>query len=190
MTTFEQMLARGRRAEDCVSQWLMWTRGYALLPVYLIEEQEKGPRLYTKDKKLIVPDILAVRREQKKTSDIRWLEVKAKSHFAWYRLGGGRWQTGINRKHYQHYLEVQRVTGIPVFLLFLHQNDIPSLSDRILGSPLICPIGLFCCHINVTPIQTGSFRRGTYSADTEMVYWSHAQLTPLASIDEVSTLVK
>src|SRR5260221_681007 len=123
MASFEKSLNHGRIGESSVAQWLIQSGGYAILPNYLIEEEEKGPRLYTKNGKLIVPDVLALKGEENTTITLRkkemgifgikWFEVKTKTSFTWHR-NSGHWQTGIDYKLYNHYKAVQRITRIPV----------------------------------------------------------------------------
>src|SRR5690349_12943290 len=83
--------------------------GWIILPAYEKEIQTgKGPRLFmpfgNANLKLVAPDMLA-----KRGREVCWIEAKHKTHFTWY-AKTGRWQTGIDVRHYNDYLKVQECT--------------------------------------------------------------------------------
>jgi hypothetical protein len=124
-----------------------------------------------------------------KNRDIHWLEAKRKSHFAWWRQGN-RWQTGIDLRHYQHYLHVREVTQMPVWLFFLHVSAIPSAYDLEQGCPSECPTGLFggeIKYLDTVIAQQGSYTRNGRSYP--MVYWQHKDLKTIATLKQVMDAV-
>ena len=51
----------------------------------------------------------------------RWVEVKTKSTATFTRMTQ-RLEHGIDRRHYNEYLSVQRITGTPVFIVVYEEN--------------------------------------------------------------------
>jgi hypothetical protein len=128
---------QGRAAERAVAGWLR-TMGYSILPVGDIEtgKRFRGPRLIKPDGELVAPDLLAFGEETV------WVEVKWKLNPGWHRKSRN-WTTGIERGHYLDYLSIMDTTGIPVWLLFLHESDTPHPRDVGWGCPPECPTGVY-----------------------------------------------
>ncbi len=103
---------KGRFGEEIVSLWLQ-TLGWYILPAYDYtgNKRNKAPRLKGIADSLIVPDLLLARG-----GESRWGEVKTKAK-ADFTYMTQRYEHGIPLRHYRHYLRVQHVTGIPVWLL-------------------------------------------------------------------------
>ena len=96
---------------------------------------QRGPRLQHDDKLYVMPDRLAL-ASKKKTKQL--VEAKAKDVFAWY-IKGQCWHTGIDAHFFHHYGKVQEITGVPVWILFLHRYARPPNAP----SALERPTGLF-----------------------------------------------
>jgi hypothetical protein len=180
-------LAQGRIVEDQISQWLIRAQGWILLPPYEIEiPSRKGPRLSTPNGELIVPDLLGMRYKGRKFV-LKWWEAKGKSRFTWHR-NSGNWQTGIDLRHYEDYIEVQKQT-FEVYVCFLHKSSTPSKSDLDYGSPAICPTGLFGNTLSY--LMAHEHHKDKYfngRRDCPMVYWNESDLERLATLEEVQTL--
>lgn len=167
---FKERLAFGQVAESQIEAWLIRRCNFAILPVYEGGRENKGPRFQTPKGAFILPDILAVRGQE-----VRWIEVKRKSRFSWYRVGG-YWTTGIDKHHYAQYLQVSQMTSWPVYLLFLHSEKYSAGRQ--------CPTGLFGGELKALTarIDHTSDRWGRGG----MVYWRHETLTRFATLEEVS----
>jgi hypothetical protein len=181
--TFAENLRIGRAAESLIANWLM-ARGNAIIPAYEIEKSHgKGPQFFTHGSRHAAPDVMAFT-----SRGIMWIEAKRKSVFTWHRITG-RWTTGIDLSHYQDYIHVSRISQLPVWLLFLHLDDMPSSSDAALGCPQRSPVGLFGGSLDVlvkaenhrSPPLRGNSGHGT----SGMVYWAHESLQLIATRDEV-----
>lgn len=181
-------LAQGRIVEGDISQWLVHAQGWTLLPPYEIEiPSGKGPRLFTPNGELIVPDLLGMRYKGRKFQ-LKWWECKGKSRFTWRWKDAKAWQTGIDLRHYLDYQQVQKDT-FEVFLLFLHTCSSPSKYDLEHGSPVTCPTGLYgrpLSYLMEHEHHKDSYNNG--SRDCPMVYWNESDLERLASLDEVRML--
>ena len=175
--SFQANLAFGQQAETEVAKWLM-RRGYSILPVYDIEyDTGKGPRLFSQGSQIIAPDALVWR-----AGKCTWVECKRKTCFSWHRKSSS-WVTGIDRCHWSHYQRIAAVTGIDVWILFLHGSSRPDHRDVMHGCPDSCPSGLFgqslailegCInHVHANYGKSG------------MVYWRHASLVLLSSLDVI-----
>lgn len=171
--TFEEKLAFGQIGEGTIEQWLIRAKGYSVLPVYDIAAREgKGPRLFTPDKNLIIPDLLTIT-----PNGVRWIEAKRKSVFSWHRISS-RWVTGIDIYVYEHYQEVAQATPWQIWLLFLHEES------RTNNGP--CPTGLYGGELNYL-VQYENHRHTNWGRKG-MVYWAHETLTQLATLAEVKAL--
>jgi hypothetical protein len=168
--------------QSTIARWLQ-SRGHSILPMYEKElDNGKGPRMFAPDREIITPDLLAIR-----AGNALWIECKHKKHFTWHRLTQ-RWTTGIDRYHYDEYLEIQRRYPWKIYLLFLHRERLPAFSDRLKslatgGCPVTCPTGLFggelrylSANINHT---SGKWGKGG------MVYWSAETLSLFATTEEI-----
>jgi len=181
-------LARGRIVESQIGQWLVKSQGWTLLPPYEIEiPSGKGPRLFTPNGELIVPDILGMRYKGKKFI-FKWWEAKGKSRFTWRWKDAKAWQTGIDLRHYEDYIKVQEQT-FEVYVCFLHSYSIPSKYDLEHGSPATCPTGLFGNTLSY--LMDHWHHKDKYfngRRDCPMVYWNESDLEQLATLEEVQTL--
>jgi|SRR5260221_170339 len=176
--TFQQKLAEGQIGESLIARYLR-SRGWMILPVYEKEiDNGKGPRLFLPydlpERELIAPDLQGMKYRQ-----IRWFEAKTKNAASYYRKKG-RWQTGIDKRHYQDYLKVQSITKWPVWLLFLQRFAIAT--NAPVGTPS-CPTGLYGCPITQPIADDGWFDRD--GKRYYMVYWAIDDLKKLATLAEV-----
>lgn len=117
---FDEKLQWGAEAEVWVAAWLM-RRGWRILPAYDYSgrDDDKAPRLVAVQAadSLIVPDLLSAR-----DGKTRWVEVKRKSRADLYRKTGVL-ETGISRRLWAHYRRTQEVTGIEVWVVFVHDAE-------------------------------------------------------------------
>lgn len=168
---FTRNLASGKVGESLIACWLR-SKGYNIMPVYEIEiPQGKGPRLYATTGELIAPDMLVFGCNR-----VRWVEAKHKEAFSWHRITG-RWVTGIDLTHYEHYLRVAQISPWPVWLMFLQQGG------QAKDSPPNSPSGLFGGDLTRLS-ENENHRFGGYGKGG-MVYWAHETLQRLAAMDEV-----
>lgn len=175
--TFSEYLAQGRVAEGAIANWAR-SIGHTIVPAYEIEiAQGKGPQVFTPDTELIAPDMLCVRG-----NEIRWFEAKSKSHFTWYRIKQ-QWETGIDLRHYEHYIKVREHFGWPVWVLFYHPDPTPWQSDLDNGCPRQCPTGLF--GNSIKQLQKCESHRSDRWGRSGMVYWAHHDLKRLAATEDV-----
>jgi len=167
---FEQKLAFGRVGEEKIANWLINRCGAALLPVYQIDsDDKKGPRLFAKQARLVVPDLLVWTRD----NGLIWMEAKRKTVFSWHRKTK-TWQTGIDKRLFEQYERVAKRTKLPVWLLFLHEQDKTDKRDE----PWPCPTGLFG--------QTLEFLSNNIDHPYGgMLYWRHDNLREMAELSEL-----
>lgn len=183
---FQKNLAFGQMAESQIARWLK-VHGNQILPVYDIEyETGKGPRLFGALHELVAPDLLVFGSKR-----IFWAECKRKTVFTWHRKSR-RWTTGIDIRHWNDYVKVAELTGVPIWLFFLHENLTPDPRDIKMGCPPECPTGLFGNsleylrhHVNhKSPARS----EGTGWGASGMVYWAAKMLRTHASMDEIRAL--
>jgi len=169
---FHEWLATGRLSESRIARWLIEMEHWNILPAYEIEMPTgKGPRLFTPQGQLIVPDLLALKLHEKECL-LAWYETKHKTRFSWYRRARS-WQTGIAVRHSLDSLQVQEQTQWDVSLCFFHERSDPSPQDLSSGSPLRCPTGLYRQSLRVLMQQED--HRGVFLRDGrhyQMVYWN------------------
>lgn len=176
--TFEESLQIGQMGETAIARWLR-NKGHTVLPVYeKVIDTGKGPQLFLPDGCLVAPDMLIYRGDK-----VLWIESKYKTRFSWY--GKGRnWVTGIDLRHYNDYLKVDQLSPWPVWLLFLHIETEPSISDLDRWKcPSSCPAGLFGSTLK--SLQATESHRSDRHGKTGMVYWSIGNLKKIAELYEV-----
>lgn len=175
MTGFNQNLATGQLGESVIAKWCM-SRGNMVLPVYEKEiDTGKGPRFFTPSGQLVAPDMFVL-------PSMHWVEAKHKTNFTWHRKTS-RWVTGIDLNHYQAYIAVEAASKLPVWLLFLHRNNIPHQRDIDQGCPARCPIGLYGGSLAF--LQEHESHRHSNWGKSGMVYWAADDLKRLATMDEI-----
>lgn len=117
---FKAKRAFGKRAEVSIAKWL-GELGHYTLPAYDFSghDDNLAPKLMTAypRRSLIAPDLLVGGHGK-----CFWLEVKHKSRADYTRITG-RLETGCSLRHFEHYREVQLVTGLDVYLLFVHRAE-------------------------------------------------------------------
>lgn len=175
---FDQSLAFGKIGEGYIASWLKHVCKFEVLPVYEKEIHEgKGPTLFTHTgEPLIAPDIFAFRRNPNSIA-VRWIEAKTKSAFSWHRISQ-QWVTGIDKRHYEHYLKISEISPWPVWLMFLH------LDGRAKDTPpdKTSPQGLFG---NTLDYLREHINHISNNWANGMVYWAHNDLQYLASLEQI-----
>lgn len=188
--SFNDYLAFGRIAEGAIVQWLVRAQNYSILPAYEIEiPSGKGPRLLTQSCELVSPDLYAIKVDKQLVLVRRWIEAKHKERFTWHRISQN-WQTGIDLRNYEDYSKVKEATQTNVYILFLHRSTCPSQSDVANGSPVECPVGLFCGELDY--LRKHEHHRDSYAKygrTYPMVYWNHQDLKQIATLDEVNAVI-
>ncbi len=116
---FKQQRARGLVYEIAFSKWLQAKRNWYVLPTYDFNgfAQDKAPRLVSGGQKLVVPDILAFRQGKG-----AWFEIKLKERADLYRATNTR-ETGLPYRHYKDYTRIAQLTGLPVWVIFIHEKE-------------------------------------------------------------------
>lgn len=173
--TFVDNLKVGKVAEHGIAQWLM-SRGHAVLPAYeTFENDYKGPRLFAASDLVVVPDLLCFIG----SGASLWIESKNKSAFSWYRKKKV-WTTGIDLHHYNDYLRVEAMTGIPVWLFFVQNGGAAKDS-------LPSPAGLYAAPLS--RLATMEDHRSDRHGYRGMVYWTiddmGGPLRRIATLEEI-----
>lgn len=113
--SFNHALKFGRDGEKVVGQWLI-EQGFGIIRTADIATAGLGPRIERAGFGFVLPDFQVVGDGMAK-----WVEVKTKSKDVLYQRTGELRQ-GIERRHFDHYLDVQDKTGLPGYLAFLVLN--------------------------------------------------------------------
>lgn len=109
---------RGVDFEKALSRYLQ-KLGWGVLPVYDYSgAEDKAPVMHCGSSEgLILPDFFIA-----KAGKTFWAEAKRKDH-ADYTWITGHHETGINRRPYEHYCAVKKLSGIDVYLFFGHEAE-------------------------------------------------------------------
>lgn len=167
---FEEKLRIGKTGEDLVLSWLI-RRGWHVLPVYEISNNPgKGPRVFNSAGGIIAPDSIIFRG-----GDIMWVEVKYKTGFSFHR-NSGNYVTGIDIRHYTHYLEISEKSTYKLWIMFLHKGLAAKDSDDT--EP-----GLFGQEI--TKLRLCENHRSENWGNSGMVYWAKQSLLKIATYDQI-----
>ncbi|MFH1010161.1 MAG: hypothetical protein V1784_02865 [bacterium] len=177
--TFTENLEKGKAGESAIARWLI-SRGNSVLPVYeKIIEETKGPQLFTGGEGLIAPDLLSIHKGK-----ILWVEAKHKAAFTWYRNAKPKpcFETGIDLRNYNDYINVAVATDVHVWLLFLHEGgqakDSPPSPSGLYGNDLMI-------------LANNESHRSEKWGKHGMVYWTREEdggpLKLIASLEEMKT---
>ncbi len=79
---------------------------------------------------LILPDHLTTTGKREGADRMRWWEVKWKAKADLTR-STNRLETGVDRVNYDHYTKVQNATGIPCWMIFLHERQNEVLAQSL-----------------------------------------------------------
>lgn len=171
---FYQTLRHGKIGEGLIANWLK-SRGWHIQPVYEKElHTGKGPQIYTaSNTQLVAPDMLVFNG----LGCFKWVEAKTKSAFSWNRTLS-IWVTGIDLRHYKDYLEVARLSTLPVCLMFLHLDG--EAKDTPNG--MMSPTGLY--YGDITYLSKNESHRSDKWANG-MVYWDYHTLKKIAELQDV-----
>lgn len=117
---FKKSLAFAREKERGVAS-LIQKQGYYVLPAYDFsgEQENKAPKLLAPlgKRPLVLPDLFCMK------SDLAfWLEVKWKTEAYLFRKANRR-TTGINLRLWEYYIEVEKESSFPVWIMFLHKKE-------------------------------------------------------------------
>jgi len=171
---FKELYGFGKIAESLIALYFR-SRGYAVLPIYEKEISDgKAPALYFTDAEIIGTDMLVFKK-----NIIYWIEAKHKNAFSWHRLTG-RWVTGIDIKHYEHYQEIAKRTLFPVWLMFYHEGG------QAKDSPPDSPSGLFGNDLQFL-IENENHRHKNWGK-CGMVYWAVEKLKLIKTKEEIKKL--
>lgn len=178
MGNFEQSLSIGKAGEDMIAMWLR-RRGNHVLPVYeKIIDEGKGPHLFmslaSKHVSLVAPDLLVLTNTQP-----LWVEAKRKTAFTLHR-NTNQLVTGIDLHHYEQYKEVEKETGVPVWLLFLQEGG------QAKDSPPNSPSGLFGNSLQY--LSAHEHHSHPNWGRHGMMYWCIEDLYLMAPLEELTTV--
>lgn len=112
---FAEQLALGHVGEQLVAQYIQ-RHGCGIVPSYDYSGKhgDKAPRLMFENSGLVLPDLDVCKRGRQRF----WAEVKSYWN-AYPNRTLGKDVHGITGRLYRHYLEVEHVSGCPVFVFVL-----------------------------------------------------------------------
>lgn len=143
-------------------------RGYYTLATYDYsgKADDKAPRLIAVSRGLVVPDVLAFHSAK----PAAWFEVKLKARADLYRKTNTL-ETGFATRHLNAYRAVKALTGMNVWLVFIHERE-----DVVKA----CEIG----SLPVSHVYSGDLmdRGGT-------TFFAFNQLTTITSATHLKTLI-
>ena len=165
MSKFTESLQIGHVAETKIAKWLI-SKGHKVLPAYqIVDNKDGGPKFFCKEGNFVTPDMLVFCG-----NGMVWIEAKHKTAFTWHRKTQ-RFVTGIDIHHWNDYIKVKELSGLPCWLLFNHIGGVAKDSPP-------SPSGLFTGEIdyvkqNINHTHDNWGRHG-------MVYWSMETLKKIS----------
>lgn len=121
---------QGKAGERIIAE-LFKSRGWYVIPSYdYVSDEEKAPQMHGMYRGLILPD-LDICRDGKR----RWIEVKTYGAPSLYRKTQ-ELQHGIQQRHWDHYREVEAISGTPVWICVYQLSDgaVLAQEQQILGA--------------------------------------------------------
>jgi hypothetical protein len=114
-------LRLGQKWEMRISEWLQENNVFVLDAFKCLETESsiKSPRykLLPQDQNIIIPDLLLA-----KNGISQWVEVKYKNN-GLVNYKDSKTYSGFDSDKLLHYIRVQSITGIPVYVFFLHKDE-------------------------------------------------------------------
>jgi hypothetical protein len=97
---------------------MLQKRGWFVIPSYDYsgDDGNKAPKLQGLCKNLVIPDL-----DISKNGSRKWAEVKTKNAATYTRITN-RYEHGIPLRHFEHYRDVEQITGCEVWL-FIFELD-------------------------------------------------------------------
>lgn len=114
---FKKQLQYGEEGEQIIGNLLM-QKGYSIVPLYQYTNTEKAPSLFVNNETLILPDIQIFREDKKPF----WVECKRKRKWVHWKQNI---ETGFNTYSFDHYKRIQELTGMSVYIAFIHEEHSP-----------------------------------------------------------------
>jgi hypothetical protein len=129
VSAFDEKKNAARSWEIAASCWCRSERGYYVLPTYDFsgKDDNKAPKILSPESvaDLVAPDLMVWGR-----GETRFLEVKYKTKADTYRKTNTL-TTGINRRLWRHYRDVERLLKVPIWILFIHQQERECRADTL-----------------------------------------------------------
>jgi len=116
--SFEDKLALGAEGEQEVASGLL-NRGVSVMPLYQFKNHDKAPVLLSGSGQIILPDLMC-------WNNGKSFFVESKLKRQWVEWNGNI-ETGVCQKLYPHYLKTKELTGVDVYLFFVHRGDYPGI---------------------------------------------------------------
>lgn len=115
---FAERLRIGQSIELAVMKWLVEEKSCHVIPTCDFSQPETDkPVMFTGKRKLVLPDL-----DVSGPLHRYWLEVKGKDAPSYTRITG-REEHGLAWRMYRDYLEVERLTGNPVYLFVYEMSS-------------------------------------------------------------------
>lgn len=98
---------------------LLRRKGYWVVPSYDFSgtDGDKAPKMIGPGPSLVLPDLDVARDGMR-----MWVEVKTKRNGPTLHNNTNTWEHGFSRRHFDHYRQVQVITGNRVFVIFYEAN--------------------------------------------------------------------
>ena len=143
-------------------------RGWGIIPIYEKDMKAmKGPRVFPRIglDSIIAPDMQAYKDDK-----VCWIEAKRKSCFAW-NYTHKAWVTGIDKKYFSHYQEIEKETPWKVWIFFDHLEK-----AQPKGTPegKESPYGMF--YHSLKHLSENIHHTSEKWGSLGMVYWHHDTL--------------
>lgn len=114
--SFKQLLELGVEGEHLIGRVLI-DQGVTLLPLYQFENSDKAPLIFSADLKTAAPDLTCFSKGR-----VWFVEVKTKRR--WVDFNGNK-ETGLDKKSFDRYSIVKKLTELDVYLFFNHTEKEP-----------------------------------------------------------------
>jgi hypothetical protein len=175
---FAEALRVGQVGEGDILRYLNAV-GYNVLPAYEpLPGTYRGPQLFVPGgRQLILPDLLIWRVGEAGT--FRWVEAKRKTAWTWHRATS-EWVTGIDRRVWREYVQIEEASGIPVWVMFLQApGGVAKDTPEGVGEG---PEGLFSQ--SLARLQERVHHEHDRGGPSGMLYWTPEAFRRLCSFED------
>lgn len=124
----------GKKWERKLSKIIQDAGGHVLWTAKYSDNEQEAPAIVGHACQVIIPDLLVFSlgsgflRERFDGHDKLWIEVKFRDHAVTHQ---NKPKTGLAFALYKQYIKTQRISGIPVYILFVQDRESALVGDAI-----------------------------------------------------------
>lgn len=169
VTDFFKFLNRGQEGEHIIADYLIKKGKMVVFPTYQFA-QTHAPFILGETGKWKFPDLVVFNNGKSVLGEfirfpVFFAEVKTKTNWVHFPTKE-TFETGLNTNLYFEYKEIENKTGVPVFIFFIHEKEMPG--------------GIYFSRLLRNDLRTAKqYIGGSGGKEEDMVFYKRESLTKL-----------